>query len=44
MGEARVMHLGTKDMYANMLTKPLQGRQFKWERHGVTGWPDKDLA
>ena len=42
--EARVVHLGTKDMYANMLTKPLQGGQFKSERHGVTGWPHKDLA
>ena len=44
MGEAKVVHLGTKDMYANMLTKPLQGGQFRSERHGVTGWPDKDLA
>ena len=44
MGEARVRHLNTKDMYANMLTKPLQGAQFKEERKGVTGWPDKDLA
>ena len=43
MGEAKVKHLGTKDMYANMLTKPLQGAQFKTERKGVTGWPDKDL-
>ena len=43
-GEARVKHLGTKDMYANMLTKPLQGAQFKEERKGVTGWPDEDLA
>ena len=43
-GEARVKHLGTKDMYANMLTKPLQGVQFKDERKGFTGWPDKDLA
>ena len=44
MGEAKVVHLGTKDMYANMLTKPLQGAQYKSERYGVTGWPDKDLA
>ena len=28
MGEARVVHLGTKSMYANLLTKPLQGAQF----------------
>ena len=43
MGEAKVKHLGTKDMYASMLTKPLQGAQFKMESKGVTGWPDKDL-
>lgn len=43
-GEATVKHLGRKDMYANMLTKPLQGAQFKEERKGVTGWPDKELA
>ena len=44
MGETKVVHLGTKDMYANMLTKPLQGAQYKSERYGVTGWSDKDLA
>ena len=37
-GEARVRHLGTKEMYANLLTKPLQGAQFKCERQGLTGW------
>ena len=31
MGEARVKHLGTREMYANLLTKPLQGAQFKSE-------------
>ena len=40
MGEARVKHLGTKFMYANQLTKPLQGAQFKSEREGITGWGD----
>ena len=44
MGEARVVHLGTKDMYANLLTKPLQGAQFKSERYGITGWMDDILA
>ena len=39
-GEARVVHLGTKSMYANVLTKPLQGSQFKEERKGLTGWED----
>ena len=43
-GEAKVKHLGTKNMYANMLTKPLQGAQFKAERKGITGWPHEDLA
>ena len=40
MGEAVVKHLGTKQMYANILTKPLQGAQLKSERHGLTGWED----
>lgn len=39
-GEARVQHLGTKKMYANLLTKPLQGAQFQGERKGITGWSD----
>ena len=43
-GEARVRHLGTKDMYANLLTKPLQGIQFRSERLGITGWEDKTLV
>ena len=42
-GEARVRHLGTKDMYANLLTKPLQGAQFKSERQGLTGW-DQEIV
>ena len=42
-GEARVRHLGTKHMYANLLTKPLQGAQFKSERQALTGW-DKDIV
>jgi hypothetical protein len=40
-GEAIIKHLGTKDMYANLLTKPLQGAQFISEREvyrGTTGW------
>ena len=37
-GEAIVKHLGTKLMYANLLTKPLQGSQFITEREGITGW------
>ena len=44
MGEARVKHLGTKSMYANLLTKPLQGAQFIDERRGITGWKDTILV
>ena len=44
MGEARVKHLGTREMYANLLTKPLQGAQFKSERFGITGWEDDTLV
>ena len=38
MGEATVEHLGTEHMYANLLTKPVQGAQFEQERAGVTHW------
>ena len=44
MGEARVVHLRTKEMYKNLLTKPLQGAQFKSERYGITGWEEDILA
>ena len=37
-GEAIVIHKGTKEMYANVLTKPLQGAQFLYERNCLTGW------
>ena len=37
-GELRVEHKGTKEMYANVLTKPLQGSQFVYERECLTGW------
>jgi hypothetical protein len=36
-GTAIVEHKGTKDMYANLLTKPLQGSQFLHERQCLTG-------
>ena len=39
-GEAVIKHLGTKLMYANLLTKPVQGSQFIAERKGITGWCD----
>jgi hypothetical protein len=36
-GEAIIKHLETKDMYANVLTKPLQGSQFFSETDAHTG-------
>ena len=36
-GEATIVHKGTKEMYANVLTKPLQGAQFVYERMCLTG-------
>jgi hypothetical protein len=38
MKEVVVVHKGTADMYANVLTKPLQGSQFVDERECLTGW------
>ena len=38
LGEIRVEYLRSEDMYANVLTKPLQGSQFQRERDGLTGW------
>jgi hypothetical protein len=37
-GKIRIVHKGTKEMYANVLTKPLQGSQFVYERTCLTGW------
>ena len=37
-GEVRVEYLRSEDMYANVLTKPLQGSQFLRERDSLTGW------
>ena len=37
-GEAIIKHLGTKEMYANLLTKPLQGVQFVSEKKALMGW------
>jgi hypothetical protein len=36
--EVSVVHLGTADMFANMLTKPVQGAQFLKERTELTNW------
>ena len=35
---AVIKHLGTDKMFANVLTKPLQGKQFVSERSMLTGW------
>ena len=37
VGEMELEHKATKEMYANMLTKPLQGAQFLYERECLTG-------
>jgi hypothetical protein len=37
--EATIAHQGTAELYANVLTKPLQGSQFVYERGCLTGWP-----
>jgi hypothetical protein len=37
-GEIAVVHLGTAEMFANALTKPVQGGQFETERAGLTNW------
>ena len=36
--EVLIEHLGTKKMFANVLTKPVQGMQFEQERLGLTNW------
>jgi hypothetical protein len=37
-GEAVVEHMRSELLFANILTKPLQGQQFIDERKGLTGW------
>ena len=37
-GEVVIEHLGTEKMFANALTKPVQGQQFVQERRGLTNW------
>ena len=38
--EVVIKHLGTEKMFANILTKVVQGRQFDVEREGLTNWKD----
>ena len=37
-GEVIIEHLGTERMFANVLTKPVQGAQFIRERGQLTNW------
>jgi protease II len=41
MGESIIKHLGKKDMYANLLTKPLQEAQFMMYRERCPDGMDK---
>jgi hypothetical protein len=34
----RIEYMPTEEMYANILTKPVQGAQFEKERFGLTNW------
>ena len=43
-GEASIVHMRTAEMYANVLTKPLQGAQFVYERECLTGWGDDQIT
>ena len=43
-GEALIKHKGTVELYANFLTKPLQGSQFLSGRDALTGWSNTILA
>jgi hypothetical protein len=37
-GDVVIRHLSTDLMFANALTKPVQGAQFERERLGLTNW------
>ena len=39
-GDVVVEKLATEEMPANILTKPLQGAQFRYERKLLTNWED----
>ena len=44
LGEVTLVHRATDLMYANVLTKPLQGKQFTTERDGITNWGERSDA
>ena len=37
-GKVVIEYLGTEKMFANVLTKPVQGQQFVQERRDLTNW------
>ena len=39
-GEIELQHIRTKEMCANLLTKPVQGQQFVKELEDLTGWEE----
>jgi hypothetical protein len=43
-GDVEIVYLPTEEMYINVLTKPLQGKQFIAERNALTRWVDPDAA
>ena len=43
-GQVVVEHLGTEHMYANLLTKPVQGAQFVREREELINWKADDVV
>ena len=40
LGDVVLVHRATTLMYANVLTKPLQGKQFVTKRNGITNWSE----
>ena len=43
-GEVKIEYMRSEDMYANVLTKPLQGGQFVRERGCLTGWAQETVS
>jgi hypothetical protein len=44
LGEVTLVYRATDLMYANVLTKPFQGKQFATERDGITNWAERSGA
>jgi hypothetical protein len=43
LGTIAIEHLPTEQMYINVLTKPLQGKQFIDERNALTRWTKSSI-